>query len=95
MFSEKHQNEVPSTIGRRTFLGLVGGAAIALVWSYFQRRQPVHAAFVAPSGPPKMVKIVMFTDAGQRQDTVTVPDNREVRRRVAQATLARLLRSHA
>jgi peptide-methionine (R)-S-oxide reductase len=74
MFSEKHQNEVPSTIGRRTFLGLVGGAAIALVWSYFQRRQPVHAAFVAPSGPPKLVKIVIFTDAGQRQDTLTVPE---------------------
>jgi peptide-methionine (R)-S-oxide reductase len=73
MFSDKQQNEVPRTIGRRTFFGLITSAAAALVWSYFQRRQPVHAAVAAPSGPPKTVKIVMFTDAGQRQDTVTVP----------------------
>ena len=73
MFSDKHENEVPSTIGRRTFFGLVSAGAVALVWSYFQRRQPVHAsAAAAPSGPPKLVKIVVFTDAGQRQDTVTV-----------------------
>jgi peptide-methionine (R)-S-oxide reductase len=47
--------------------------AAALAWSYFQRRQPVHAAFVLPSGPPKLVKIDIFNDPGQRQDTVTVP----------------------
>jgi peptide-methionine (R)-S-oxide reductase len=72
MFSDKHESEVPSTIGRRTFFGLISAAAAALAWSYFQRRQPVHAAFVVPAGPPKLVKIVIFTDAGQRQDTVTV-----------------------
>jgi peptide-methionine (R)-S-oxide reductase len=72
MFSDKHENEVPSTIGRRTFFGLIATAAAALAWSYFQRRQPVQAA-TAASGPPKMVKIVIFTDAGQRQDTVTLP----------------------
>ena len=73
MFSDKQENEVPSTIGRRTFFGLIFAAAAALAWSYFQRRQPVQAATAARSGPPNMVKIVMFTDAGQRQDTVTVP----------------------
>jgi peptide-methionine (R)-S-oxide reductase len=73
MFSDENNGQIPSTIGRRTFFGLVGAAAAALAWSYFQRRQSVHAAVGAPSGPPKMVKIVLFTDAGQRQDTVTVP----------------------
>jgi peptide-methionine (R)-S-oxide reductase len=73
MFSEKNNDQIPSTIGRRTFFGLVGAAAAALAWSYFQRRQAVHAALVVPSGPPKMVKIDIFNDAGQRLDTVTVP----------------------
>jgi peptide-methionine (R)-S-oxide reductase len=73
MFSETNNDQIPSTIGRRAFFGLVGAAAAALAWSYFQRRQPVHAAFVLPSGPPKLVKIDIFNDPGQRQDTVTVP----------------------
>jgi peptide-methionine (R)-S-oxide reductase len=73
MFSENNNDQIPSTIGRRTFFGLVGAGAAALAWSYFQRRQPVHAGFVVPSGPPKMVKIDTFNDAGQRLDTVTVP----------------------
>jgi peptide-methionine (R)-S-oxide reductase len=73
MFSDQHQNEVPSAIGRRTFFGVIAAGAAALAWSYFHRRQPVHAAFVVPSGPPKMVKIVIFNDAGERQNTVTVP----------------------
>jgi peptide-methionine (R)-S-oxide reductase len=73
MFSDQHKNEVPSTIGRRTFFGLIAAAAAALAWSYFERRQPVQAATAAASsGPPKLVKIVIFNDAGQRQDTVTV-----------------------
>jgi peptide-methionine (R)-S-oxide reductase len=72
MFSNQHDNEGLSTIGRRTFFGLI--AAAALAWSYFERRQPVQAAATAaPAGPPKLVKIVIFNDAGQRQDTVTVP----------------------
>jgi peptide-methionine (R)-S-oxide reductase len=74
MFSDDHQNEIPKAISRRTFFTAIGGAAVALAWTYFQRRQPVHAAFVVPSGPPKMVRIVIFNDAGQRQDTVTVPE---------------------
>jgi peptide-methionine (R)-S-oxide reductase len=72
MFSEKINDQVPSTIGRRTFFSLIAAATAALAWSYFQRRPPVHAAVATPSGPPKMVKIVLFTDAGQRQDTVAV-----------------------
>src|SRR6202789_4729506 len=73
MFSEKSNDQISSTTGRRTFFGLIAAAAATLAWSYFERRQPVQAALAPPSGPPKMVKIVVFTDAGQRQDTVTVP----------------------
>jgi peptide-methionine (R)-S-oxide reductase len=73
MFSDQRQNEIPTAIGRRTFFGAIVAAAAALAWSYFQRRQPVQAAASsAPSAPPKMVEIVNFTDAGQRQDTVTI-----------------------
>jgi peptide-methionine (R)-S-oxide reductase len=71
MFSDNYQDKKPSTISRRTFFtAMAGAAAAALAWSYSQRREPVQAA--APAGPPKPVKIVPFTDAGQRQDTVTV-----------------------
>jgi peptide-methionine (R)-S-oxide reductase len=74
MFSENGQNENSSAISRRTFFTAIGAAAVALAWSHFQRRVPVQAAAPAvPSGAPKLVKIVHFTDAGQRQDTVTVP----------------------
>jgi peptide-methionine (R)-S-oxide reductase len=72
MFSDNHQNEISKAISRRTFFTAIGGAAIALAWTYVQRRQPVQAA-AASAGPPKFVKIVLFTDAGQRQNTVTIP----------------------
>jgi peptide-methionine (R)-S-oxide reductase len=72
MFSDKHHNEVSGPISRRTFFTALGAAAAALAWTYFQRREPVHAATASP-GSPKVVKIVQFTDAGQRQDTVTIP----------------------
>lgn len=60
-----------SPIGRRVFLAGMGAAALGLVWSYFDRRDGLSAEAV-PAGPPKMVKIVEFTDAGQRKDVVTV-----------------------
>ena len=75
MFSDQHPNEIRTAIGRRTFFGAIAAAVAALGWSYFGRRQPVQAAATAvPSGPPKLVNIVIFTDAGQRQNTVTVPE---------------------
>lgn len=72
MFSDNHQNEIPKAISRRTFFTAIGGAAVALAWTYFQRRQPVRAA-AAAAGSPKLVKIVLFTDAGQRENTESVP----------------------
>ena len=75
MFFDHHPNEIRTAIGRRTFFGAIAAAVAALGWSYFGRRQPVQAAATAvPSGPPKLVNIVIFTDAGQRQNTVTVPE---------------------
>jgi peptide-methionine (R)-S-oxide reductase len=72
MFSlDKNEDQIPREMGRRVFLIVSATAALALVFSYFQKRDPVRAE-AAPAGPPKMVKIVEFTDAEQRKDTVTV-----------------------
>jgi peptide-methionine (R)-S-oxide reductase len=75
MHPNNQHEEIASPISRRTFFAAIGGAAAALAWTYFQRHEPVRAAAPAaqPGGSPKLVKIVQFTDAGQRQDTVTVP----------------------
>jgi peptide-methionine (R)-S-oxide reductase len=68
----KSENETPKMIVRRVFFAITGAVLAGLGSSYFQKREPLHAE-VAPAGPPKTVKIVEFTDAGQRKDTVTVP----------------------
>jgi peptide-methionine (R)-S-oxide reductase len=61
----------PGAIGRRAFLTGTSAAAIGLTWLFFQKREPVRAA-AAFAGPPKMVKIVGFTDAGERKSTESV-----------------------
>jgi peptide-methionine (R)-S-oxide reductase len=68
----KSEEEGSGTIGRRVFFAIAGAALAGLGWSYFQKREPLHAE-AAPAGPPKTVKIAEFTDAGERKDTVTVP----------------------
>jgi len=75
MHANNQHEEIASLISRRTFFTAIGGAAAALAWSYFHWHEAVQAAASAaqPAGSPKLVKIVQFTDAGQRQDTVTVP----------------------
>jgi len=75
MHPDHQQEKIASLISRRTFFTAIGGAAAALACSYFHRHGAVQAAASAapPAGSPKLVKIVQFTDAGQRQDTVTVP----------------------
>jgi peptide-methionine (R)-S-oxide reductase len=73
MFSlDKKEDQIPREMGRRVFLIASATAAVALVFSYVQRRGPVRAQ-AASAELPKMVEIVEFTDAGQRKDTVTVP----------------------
>ncbi|MGA7922250.1 MAG: peptide-methionine (R)-S-oxide reductase MsrB [Candidatus Acidiferrales bacterium] len=72
MFSiDEHKDYTHRTVGRRVFLAGMGAAALGLVWSYFDKRQAVSAE-AAPAGPPKIVKMVEFTDAGERKDVVTV-----------------------
>jgi peptide-methionine (R)-S-oxide reductase len=69
---DEDKNYMPRPIGRRTFLIGVGTAAIALTWIYFRKDAPVHAE-AESADLPKTVKIVEFTDAGERKETVTVP----------------------
>jgi peptide-methionine (R)-S-oxide reductase len=76
MFSpNQNKIETPNKISRRAFFAALGAATAALAGSYFRPRRSVQAAAPAASraGSPKLVKIVLFTDAGQRLDTVTVP----------------------
>ena len=68
----KSEGGESKTIARRVFFAIAGAALAGLGWSYFQKREPLHAE-AAPAGPPKMVKIVEFTDAGERKETVSAP----------------------
>jgi peptide-methionine (R)-S-oxide reductase len=72
MFSQnKNEDQINSPDGRRAFLIGAGITVVGLVWSYFHKSAPVHVE-AAAAGLPKMVKIVQFTNAGKRQETVTV-----------------------
>jgi len=65
-------NRSPRLVGRRGFIGASAAALAGLaVWHY--RRSEPTAGEAAPSGQPKMVKIVDFTDAGAREGIVVVP----------------------
>src|SRR6202451_1024814 len=71
LLPNKKDDQNPTSGSRRAFL-IAGGVGLAgLVFSYFHKSPPVHVEAAAAS-LPKMVKIVEFTDAGQRKDTVTV-----------------------
>jgi len=60
-------NRSPRLVGRRGFIGAsVAGLAGLALWRY-------RSSQAAPSGQPKMVKIVDFTDAGAREGIVVVP----------------------
>jgi len=64
-----HQPDNPTPLTRRVFL-IAGSAAAAIATVSLRRSiQPVEAKSVTP----KEVKIVQFSDAGQKQDAVTVP----------------------
>jgi peptide-methionine (R)-S-oxide reductase len=60
-----------SAIGRRVFLAGMGAAAFALAFSHFDKRDEMSAE-AAPAGPPKIVTIVEFSDAGSRKNAVNV-----------------------
>src|SRR3984957_13974946 len=59
-------------VGRRAFLATSGVALAGLTWWHYHELEPAHAD-PAPSGPPKLVAIVDFTDAGERKGTGSVP----------------------
>jgi peptide-methionine (R)-S-oxide reductase len=64
-----NQNELGRrNVTRRVFLFAAGaGAVVAAFWRY------TGIGFVEADSNPKMVKIVNFSDAGVREDTVMVP----------------------
>jgi peptide-methionine (R)-S-oxide reductase len=59
-------------VGRRVFLVASGAALVGLALRHYHTFAPVEAG-AAPSGPPKQVAIVEFTDAGERKGIVSVP----------------------
>jgi peptide-methionine (R)-S-oxide reductase len=62
----------PRLVDRRAFIGASAAALAGLaLWRY--RRSEDARAEAASAGQPKMVKIVEFTDSGEREGIVVVP----------------------
>jgi peptide-methionine (R)-S-oxide reductase len=59
-------------VGRRAFIVTTGAAVAGLTQWHYHALEPAHAD-PTPSGPPKQVTIIEFTDAGERKGAVTVP----------------------
>jgi peptide-methionine (R)-S-oxide reductase len=70
VWTQKKRKADATAIGRRSFL-IGTGAAIGLSRWYIQKQGPVHAES-ASAGLPKMVKIVEFSDSGERLSKQTV-----------------------
>jgi peptide-methionine (R)-S-oxide reductase len=70
--SSKSGDRSSKVCGRRAFFGVSGAAFVALAWRHYGSLAPMEVN-AAPVGPPKMVNIVEFTDAGERKDVVSVP----------------------
>lgn len=63
-------------VGRRAFLTGAGAAVAGFVWWRYERSGATTASAEAaaePAGPPKLVMIIEFTDAGQRKGPVSLP----------------------
>ena len=68
---EMSREKTATTLSRREFVAALAAATAGVVaWSTRDSRT-VEAK--DSNRPPKQVKIVMFSDAGERQQTVTVP----------------------
>ena len=74
MLDLNNTNAQPATpVSRRTFLTLsVGAASAGIAWWYLTRRNP-EAAEAAPRAP-QIVTIVEFTDAGVREEEISVAE---------------------
>jgi len=69
---EMDEDRSSRVVGRRVFFVISGAALVELAWRHYAGSAPIQAS-AAPSGPPKQVSIVEFTDAGMRRETVSVP----------------------
>lgn len=69
MFDAENETERNAKLsGRRKFLFASGAAFVGLAWWHLDASSQAEAA-----NTPKMVKIVEFTDAGDRKDEVSLP----------------------
>jgi peptide-methionine (R)-S-oxide reductase len=72
MFALHDRDRLPTALlGRRSFVAGTVALGVFLAWRFTERNRPVHAE-VEAADLPKTVKIVEFTDAGQRTSLVTV-----------------------
>jgi peptide-methionine (R)-S-oxide reductase len=70
--NDNDKDRLPTALlGRRSFVAGTVAVGVFLAWRFTERNRPVHAE-VEAADLPKTVKIVEFTDAGQRTSVVTV-----------------------
>jgi peptide-methionine (R)-S-oxide reductase len=69
---DRRDDRTPGTFGRRAFLTTSGAALVGLALWRYGRGESTHVE-AAPVGPPKLVTIVDFTDAGERKGVLSVP----------------------
>jgi peptide-methionine (R)-S-oxide reductase len=73
MFESSMRTERSSRlVGRRAFFVVSGAALVGLALRYYNNLAPLQAS-AAPSGPPKQVAIVEFTNVGVQKGVVSVP----------------------
>jgi peptide-methionine (R)-S-oxide reductase len=65
-------NESSTGMDRRAFFRITASLAGGLVLWHYWTKEPVQANPIY-SGPPKIVKIVLFTDAGVKEKEVSIP----------------------
>jgi peptide-methionine (R)-S-oxide reductase len=76
MFEKKQgKDSLTKRMDRRAFVLLTVVGVAGMAFLHYRKDGPVEAETnpAVPPGPPMMVKIVEFTDAGVRQDVVEVP----------------------
>ncbi len=69
--SSGRKNRSRRFVDRRVFIGMSTSALAGLALWHYRKLEPVEAKG-APTGQPKMVRIVEFSDAGVRQKIVNV-----------------------
>jgi peptide-methionine (R)-S-oxide reductase len=73
MFEDKQEKHSSmKSMNRRVFVSLAAAGIAGMAFLRYREDEAVEVE-AAPAGPPKIVTIVEFTDAGVRQDAVQVP----------------------